>query len=182
VAIVLAVVLGIAVAGRIVSPIKRLTDLAAKIGTGELDEKMFSSGALNVESDLTNRADEMGELARSFEGMINTIREDIKKTPKSEIKIEIKDSVISRSFTDMGADTKDALKKDIEAETAPVKSGGEPVEVVEMKDASLAGAVVSRGQVSAGAPPAISCCPYCGKELNFPKPPKFCPFCKEKLY
>jgi HAMP domain-containing protein len=182
VAIVLAVVLGIAVAGRIVSPIKRLTDLAAKIGTGELDEKMFSSGALNVESDLTNRADEMGELARSFEGMINTIREDIKKTPKSEIKIEIKDSVISRSFTDMGADTKDTLKKDLDAETATVKSGGEPVEVVEMKDAALSGAVVSRGQVSAGAPPAISCCPYCGKELNFPKPPKFCPFCKEKLY
>jgi HAMP domain-containing protein len=184
VAIVLAVVLGIAVAGRIVKPIKRLTDLAAKIGTGELDEKMFSTGALSVESDLTDRADEMGELARSFEGMINTIREDIKKTPKSEIKIEIKDSVISRSFTDMGADTKDTLKKELNDETADVSALKDqpPVEVVEMKDAALSGAVVSRGQVSAGAAPSITCCPYCGKELNFPKAPKFCPYCKEKLY
>jgi len=24
-------------------------------------------------------------------------------------------------------------------------------------------------------------CPYCGKELNLPKTPKFCPYCKEKL-
>jgi len=184
VAIVLAVLLGFAIAGRIVSPIKRLTDLAAKIGTGELDEKMFSSGALSVEPELTDRPDEMGELARSFEGMINSIREDIKKTPKSEIKIEIKDSVISRSFTDMGADTKDTMKKELEDETADVRAlkAQEPTEVVEMKDASLAGGVVSRGQVSTGAKPAMTCCPYCGHELNFPKPPKYCPYCKEKLY
>ncbi|MBM4249570.1 MAG: HAMP domain-containing protein [Euryarchaeota archaeon] len=181
VAIVLAVVLGMAVAGRIVRPIKRLSDLAAKIGTGELDEKMFDSGELNVETELTDRPDEMGELARSFEGMINSIREDIRKTPKSEIKIEIKDSVISRSFTDMGADSKDTLKKEMEGETAGVGAGGEPVEVVEMKDAAVSGAVVSRGQLSTGAP-AMSICPYCGKELNFPKPPRFCPYCKERLH
>jgi len=184
VAIVLAVLLGIAIAGRIVSPIKRLTDLAAKLGTGELDEKMFSSGSLKVEDELTQRPDEMGDLARSFEGMINSIREDIKKTPKSEIKIEIKDSVISRSFTDMGADTKDTLKNELDGETADARAVKDQTatEVVEMKDAALSGGVVSRGQVSAGASSSMSCCPYCGKELNFPKPPKFCPYCKEKLY
>ena len=184
VAILLAVILGFAIAGRIVSPIKRLTDLAAKLGTGELDEKMFSSGSLKVEDELTSRPDEMGDLARSFEGMINTIREDIKKTPKSEIKIEIKDSVISRSFTDMGADTKETLKSELDGETADVRALKDqtPAEVVEMKDAALDGAVVSRGRVSTGAAPSITCCPYCGKELNFPKPPKFCPYCKEKLY
>lgn len=34
-----------------------------------------------------------------------------------------------------------------------------------------------------GQPPAggFRMCPYCGKALDFPKPPKFCPFCTEKL-
>jgi HAMP domain-containing protein len=192
VAIVLAVVLGFAVAGYIVRPIKRLTDLAGKIGTGELDEKMFASGALNVEDELTSRPDEMGELARSFEGMINSIREDIKKTPPSEIKIEIKDSVINRSFGDMGANTKDTARKELEDGTADVRALKDqpPGDVAKMKDAALSGAVVSRDRVapdqapgaSGSSAPAISCCPYCGKELNFPKPPKFCPYCKEKLY
>lgn len=27
----------------------------------------------------------------------------------------------------------------------------------------------------------IGICPYCGKELNFPKPPRFCPYCKEQI-
>ena len=27
----------------------------------------------------------------------------------------------------------------------------------------------------------FSICPYCGKELNFPKPPFFCPYCREPL-
>ena len=27
----------------------------------------------------------------------------------------------------------------------------------------------------------IEICPYCGKELNFPKPPRFCPYCKEQI-
>ena len=183
-AIAVAMLIGAVIARKIVRPIKRLTDLASKIGTGEIDERVFASGALVVEPELTDRPDEIGELSRSFESMINTIRDDIKKTPKSEIKIEIKDSVISRSFTDMGTpsapvDTKDALKTELTQETA---------EVVEMKDASLADAVVSRDKVApeavppAAGAPGIQICPYCGKALNFPKPPKFCPYCKEKLY
>lgn len=27
----------------------------------------------------------------------------------------------------------------------------------------------------------IRICPYCGKELNFPKPSKFCPYCGEQI-
>lgn len=27
----------------------------------------------------------------------------------------------------------------------------------------------------------IGICPYCGKELNFPKAPKFCPYCREQI-
>ena len=29
--------------------------------------------------------------------------------------------------------------------------------------------------------PEILICPYCGKDLNFPKKPKFCPYCKEQI-
>jgi HAMP domain-containing protein len=217
VAIALAVVLGFAVAGRIVRPIKRLTDLASKLGTGELDDSVFASGALKLEDELVQRPDEIGELAKSFEGMINSIREDMAKTPKSEIKIEIKDSVINRSFSDMGANTKDTVAKELRDETADLSA---PIDVSEVKDGAISDAVVSRDQLAVdqagaggavagrawaggasagqagaqGAPagpvtagpsapgPAISCCPYCGKELNFPKPPKFCPYCREKLY
>jgi membrane protease subunit (stomatin/prohibitin family) len=28
---------------------------------------------------------------------------------------------------------------------------------------------------------SFSMCPYCGKDLNLPKTPRFCPYCKEKL-
>ena len=27
----------------------------------------------------------------------------------------------------------------------------------------------------------IRICPYCGKELNLPKPPRFCPYCGEQM-
>jgi membrane protease subunit (stomatin/prohibitin family) len=32
-----------------------------------------------------------------------------------------------------------------------------------------------------GAAAAFSICPYCGKDLNLPKTPRFCPYCKERL-
>jgi HAMP domain-containing protein len=182
-AITVAMVVGAVIARKIVRPIKKLTDLASKIGTGEIDESIFTSGALVVEPELTGRPDEIGELAKSFESMINAVREDIKKTPKSQIRIEIKDSVISRSFTDMGTpsapvDTKETIKAELAAGTA---------EVVEMKDAALSDEVIARDGVApdkaapASSAEGIKICPYCGKELNFPKPPKFCPYCKELL-
>ena len=27
----------------------------------------------------------------------------------------------------------------------------------------------------------ISICPYCGKDLKFPKTPRFCPYCREQI-
>lgn len=47
---------------------------------------------------------------------------------------------------------------------------------VEIKDS-----VVQRSTISAETIGVLKICPYCGKELNFPKPPKFCPYCKERL-
>jgi membrane protease subunit (stomatin/prohibitin family) len=32
-----------------------------------------------------------------------------------------------------------------------------------------------------GSGAAFSACPYCGQDLNLPKTPKFCPYCKEQL-
>jgi membrane protease subunit (stomatin/prohibitin family) len=35
------------------------------------------------------------------------------------------------------------------------------------------------GAVTSSPGGAFNACPYCGKELNLPKTPRFCPFCKE---
>lgn len=45
--------------------------------------------------------------------------------------------------------------------------------------------VVMRSQIGGAQPssaqPEFKVCPYCGRELDLPKPPKFCPFCREPL-
>ncbi len=43
------------------------------------------------------------------------------------------------------------------------------------------GAIVQRSNIGAEKSEPISICPYCGKDLNFPKTPNFCPYCKERL-
>lgn len=43
--------------------------------------------------------------------------------------------------------------------------------------------VLNRTSIDAGGlPGTLQICPYCGKELSFPKPPRFCPYCKEQLH
>lgn len=38
------------------------------------------------------------------------------------------------------------------------------------------------GKVQSPDPLYLERCPYCGKDLRFPKTPKFCPYCQEQLY
>jgi len=40
--------------------------------------------------------------------------------------------------------------------------------------------IIQRSQTGSKTKP-FSICPYCGEELNLPKIPNFCPFCREKL-
>jgi membrane protease subunit (stomatin/prohibitin family) len=45
----------------------------------------------------------------------------------------------------------------------------------------ISDSVVTKSSISSGPGQGFSVCPYCGKSLNFPKPPKFCPYCSEQL-
>ena len=51
------------------------------------------------------------------------------------------------------------------------------------KSTNIQDSVVQRSNIDQDSSKAdkISICPYCGKDLNFPKPPKFCPYCKEQI-
>jgi uncharacterized protein YacL len=43
-------------------------------------------------------------------------------------------------------------------------------------------AVITGGKISPdNKDEKLLCCPYCGKDLDFDKTPRFCPYCKEKI-
>ncbi len=44
-----------------------------------------------------------------------------------------------------------------------------------------AGGTPPPGPTSSAAPSAFTACPYCGRDLDLPKTPRFCPYCKESL-
>lgn len=48
------------------------------------------------------------------------------------------------------------------------------------KSVNIHDSIIQRSNIG-DAYDRISICPYCGKDLNFPKPPKFCPFCTEQI-
>jgi hypothetical protein len=48
-------------------------------------------------------------------------------------------------------------------------------------DIKIENSVLQRSSIGGKLAPSISICPFCGNGLDFPKPPKFCPFCKEQI-
>jgi len=54
--------------------------------------------------------------------------------------------------------------------------------VMQQQQAPPAAAPAPQAQAAApGGAKTFSRCPYCGEDLNLPKPPKFCPYCSEQL-
>jgi tetratricopeptide (TPR) repeat protein len=49
------------------------------------------------------------------------------------------------------------------------------------QNTSVKDSVVYKSNLTSGQSDKIQICPYCGKDLNFPKTPRFCPFCKEQI-
>jgi hypothetical protein len=47
----------------------------------------------------------------------------------------------------------------------------------------ISDSVVMRSNIGGGAAPVghFQICPYCGKDIKLPKPPKYCPWCRELL-
>jgi len=87
----------------VVKPIKRLTDIASKLGTGEMKIDDVEEDLARVASDGAvgpgKKGDEIGQLTQTFGDMLKTLKEDIGKKEESQqvYNITIKDSVIQRS-------------------------------------------------------------------------------------
>jgi hypothetical protein len=49
------------------------------------------------------------------------------------------------------------------------------------RSTKISDSILTRSTVGGDSTQGFSVCPYCGKDLDFPKPPRFCPYCKEQL-
>lgn len=110
VALIVILVVGLALANRIVSPINQMIEVSKKLGVGEIDESLLDSGHVLLDTRKAKK-DEIGTLMKSFNNMIGSIDKSKEKEKKlkakeqapipqqliQDIKIEIKDSVIHRS-------------------------------------------------------------------------------------
>jgi HAMP domain-containing protein len=110
IALVFILVIGLALANRIIAPINEMIEVSQQLGSGEIDEDVFDIAHKKISKRKT-KPDEIGTFYRAFKNMVQTINqnaEEEKKKKKKEfepipqqlvqdIKIEIKDSVIHRS-------------------------------------------------------------------------------------
>jgi HAMP domain-containing protein len=115
IALIFILVIGLALANRIVSPINKMINISQQLGSGELDESMFEEITIDHKK---AKKDEIGTLMNSFSNMVSSINRNVEEEKKlkqkasapipqkliQDIKIEIKDSVIHRSS--IGAATK----------------------------------------------------------------------------
>jgi hypothetical protein len=70
----------------------------------------------------------------------------------------------------------------IEYKTEIINHKGDNVNVGKIgDDVNIENSVIQRSNIGGKQGPPISICPYCSKELDFLKTPKFCPFCREQI-
>jgi HAMP domain-containing protein len=74
--IVLAGVVAVAISNTITKPLQYLMDLATRNVAARIREAPLDTQDLQVDATYMSKDDEIGELARAFQGMLDTIRED----------------------------------------------------------------------------------------------------------
>ncbi|MHA1768932.1 MAG: cache domain-containing protein [Candidatus Thorarchaeota archaeon] len=74
--ILLAGVVAVAISNTITKPLEYLMDLATRNVAAMIREEKLDTEDLQVDSSYMSKDDEIGELARAFQGMLDTIRED----------------------------------------------------------------------------------------------------------
>jgi HAMP domain-containing protein len=72
----LAGVVAVAISNTITKPLQYLMDLATRNVAAMIREDRLDTKDLQVDSTYMSKDDEIGELARAFQGMLDTIRED----------------------------------------------------------------------------------------------------------
>jgi methyl-accepting chemotaxis protein len=110
IALVFILMVGLAVANRIVAPINEVIDISQKLGVGKIDDSLFADVNRKIGKRKTKK-DEIGNFYQSFSNMVHSINQNAEKEKQQkqkeaepipqqliqDIKIEIKDSVIHRS-------------------------------------------------------------------------------------
>ncbi|MHA1448507.1 MAG: HAMP domain-containing protein, partial [Candidatus Hodarchaeales archaeon] len=67
-------------------PITRLTSIASKMATSEkLREDILGEIDMDIDKQLENQQDEVGELTRAFKGMLSALKKDAARKPDKSI-------------------------------------------------------------------------------------------------
>ena len=74
--ILIAGIAAVAISNTITRPLQYLMDLAERNAAARILDKPLNTGDLQVDTTYTSKDDEIGELARAFQGMLDSIRED----------------------------------------------------------------------------------------------------------
>lgn len=76
---ILAIVVGIVTSNRITKPIQRLTQIASRMATDTVREDLASGIDIDIDEELEEQDDEIGDLTRAFKGMLNSLQEEAKE-------------------------------------------------------------------------------------------------------
>ncbi len=74
--IVVAGIVAVSVANTVTRPLQYLMDLATRNAAARIRDEPLDTAELQVDQSYISKDDEIGELARAFQGMLDTIRED----------------------------------------------------------------------------------------------------------
>ena len=83
-AFALSLIVGIWLSDRIIRPISHLTGIASKMATDKVREDILGDLDLQIDQELENQDDEVGDLTRAFKGMLSTLRKE-SKTEKGQL-------------------------------------------------------------------------------------------------
>jgi len=181
---------------RIVEMIKKLEE-EAKIREehhGQIRKAISDINALIEEGTSLQSAESFEKAATSFEDGIrlcNKVKE-LTKEWKFECDLtELKNTLIEKSKESQRKLKEEKQNKvmidqrtsNVEYKTEVISHKGDNINVGKVgDDVKIENSVIQRSNIGGGKQvPQISICPYCGKELDFPKPPKFCPYCREQI-
>jgi HAMP domain-containing protein len=76
--IVIAGIVAVSVSNTVTRPLQYLMDLATRNAAARIRDQPLDTAELQVDQTYISKDDEIGELARAFQGMLDTIREDEK--------------------------------------------------------------------------------------------------------
>jgi hypothetical protein len=179
-----------------VEKIKQLLD-DAKIREKHHEEIRKAISEINVlieEGDSLQSAESFEKAAASFEDGIRLCNKV--KAMTKEWKFEYDLSKLKNMLIEKSKESQRKWKEEkqhkvmidqstsnVEYKTEVISHKGDNINVGKVgDDVKIENSVIQRSNIGGGKQvPQISICPYCGKDLDFPKPPKFCPFCREQI-